>query len=91
MDPNSSFTKLPPFDILNSPIHEVTLMRREDRELFVGNAEGGKAGKKGKKALDSLEKNFQNSNISELVIKRNGIPISDRNAKEHLEELRKKD
>jgi hypothetical protein len=66
-------------------------LRREDRELFVGNAEGGRAGKKGKKALNSLERNFRDSNISELVIKRNGIPISDRNAKDRLQELDPKD
>lgn len=66
-------------------------MRREDRELFVGNAEGGKAGKKGKKALGSLQKNLPNSNLSEMLIKRDGIPISNRNAKKRLQELDPKD
>jgi hypothetical protein len=66
-------------------------LRREDRSRFVGTPVGGWGGKKGKKALDSLERNFRDSNISELVIKRNGIPISDRNAKDRLEELDPKD
>jgi len=66
-------------------------MRREDRELFVGNAESGKAGKKGKKALNSLEKNFPDSNISEMLIKRDGIPISGRSAKKRLQEPDPKD
>ena len=58
---------------------------REDRELVAGSAEEGSKGLKGKPARDAVEKNFEESKISDLTLSKRGLA----SAKERLKELEK--
>jgi len=58
---------------------------REDRELIAGSADEGSEGLKGKDARDAVEKNFEKSNISDLLLP----PENSKPAKERLDELKK--
>lgn len=62
-------------------------MMREDRILLAGSSEVGSSGLKGKRAISSVERNFENSHISDLNLKGyNKLP--DKKAKDRLKELK---
>ena len=58
----------------------------QDRELVAGSASPGSKGLRGKRAKDSVEKNFDRSNISNLIIAKR----SPKSAKQRLRELASK-